>query len=357
MNDNLPAIIAKIQAEYSDFNCRLMEVCGTHTNAIRKAGIHQLLPSGIKLLSGPGCPVCVTGSGYIDEAIAISRKPGVIIATFGDLIKVPGNTLSLAQARAEGAAVRVVYAPQDAVALAQAHPDQEVVFLAVGFETTVPAIALAVQDAHRAGVANFSILPALKVLEPAMRALLDSGQLNIDGLIAPGHLSVILGAQAHQYLVRDYRLPTVVTGFRPSEIWLGIAALIKQITTGQSRLENMYPSAVSDQGNPAARQLIATIFQPEDAEWRGLGKVPGSGLGLAKAYVSYDARSKFEIAPIASEEPPGCRCGEILLGRAEPEECTHFDRGCSPEHPIGPCMVSGEGTCAAHFYYRSRGGK
>ncbi len=357
MNANLPALIARIQADYADVNCRLMEVCGTHTNAIRKAGIHQLLPPGIKLLSGPGCPVCVTGSGYIDEAIALSRKSGVILTTFGDLIKVPGNTQSLAQARAEGATVRVVYAPQDAVALAQAHPDREVVFLAVGFETTAPAIALAVQDAHRAGVVNFSILPALKVLEPALRALLDSGQLNIDGLIAPGHLSVILGAQAQQYLARDYHLPTVVTGFRPGEIWLGIAALLKQFRSGQSRLENMYPNAVSEQGNQAARQLIATLFQSEDAEWRGLGNVPGSGLGLAKAYLSYDARRKFGIAPIPSEEPPGCRCGEILLGRAEPEECGHFDRGCSPEHPVGPCMVSGEGTCAAHFYYRSRGGK
>ena len=357
MSMDLQETVARIRAEYAGLSCKLMEVCGTHTNAIRKAGIHQLLPPGIRLLSGPGCPVCVTGSGYIEQAVALSRRPGVIIASFGDLLKVPGNSASLAEARAAGAQIRVVYAPQDAVELARQHPDAEVVFLAVGFETTAPAIALAVRAAAAAGVSNFSILPSLKVLKPAMQSLLDGGALAIDGLIAPGHLGVIIGAAGYGFLARDYHLPTVVTGFRPAELWLGIAALLKQIRNGESRLENMYPQVVTEAGNRAAQALIAAVFSAEDAEWRGLGTVPGSGLGLAEGYRDYDARVKFRLAEIDSVEPPGCRCGEILLGRAEPEQCAHFDVACTPEHPVGPCMVSAEGTCAAHFYYRSRGGR
>jgi hydrogenase expression/formation protein HypD len=357
MSIDLAEIIARIRADYGAMRCKLMEVCGTHTNAIRRAGIHRQLPAGIRLLSGPGCPVCVTGSGYIEQAISLSREPGLVIASFGDLLRVPGNSGSLAEARAAGAKVRVVYAPQDAVALAEQHPDAQIVFLAVGFETTAPAIALAVRAAAAAGLANFSILPSLKVLEPAMRSLLAGGGLQIDGLIAPGHLGVITGAAGYAFLPREYRLPTVVTGFRPAELWLGIAALLKQIAKGESRLENMYPQAVTEQGNLAARELMAAVFAPEDAEWRGLGTVSGSGLGLAQAYRDYDARCKFGLAEIASREPAGCRCGEILLGRAEPEECPHFDAACTPEHPVGPCMVSAEGSCAAHFYYRSRGGE
>jgi hydrogenase expression/formation protein HypD len=307
MNTDLAAYSARLRAEFSGLDAVLMEVCGTHTNAIRQAGIDRLLPPGVTLLSGPGCPVCVTGSGYIESAIQLSKNPKVIIASFGDLLKVPGNTATLSEARAGGGRVQVVYSPLDAVELAQANPQAEVVFLGVGFETTAPVIGLAIQAARADGVRNFSVLPALKILEPAMRALLSSGDLRINGLIAPGHLSVIIGAEALRFLVDEYRLPTVVTGFRPAEIWLGIAALLRQIRAGTALLE----------------------MRPD--------------------YLSYDARSRFNLEPVASLEPPGCRCGLILIGRSTPQECPHFGRSCRPEHPVGPCMVSGEGTCAAHY--------
>ncbi len=356
MPDELIVFIKRIQTEFADIHGTLMEVCGTHTHAIRKAGIHRQLPPGVRLLSGPGCPVCVTGGGYIEQAVRLSRRPKVILATFGDLLKVPGPGGTLADARAEGSRIQVVYSPLDAVELARKNPAAEVIFLGVGFETTAPAVALAVREAERLGVVNFSVLPALKVLKPAMLGLLSGAALEIDGLIAPGHLSVVLGAKAFEHLPEQFGLPAVITGFRPEEVWLGIAALLRQIKNGEARLENRYPRVVSEQGNEAAQRLMAEVFAAEDAEWRGLGLVPGSGMGLAEAYRSYDAARKFGVEPVIAPEPPGCRCGEILLGRAEPEECAHFDRSCTPEHPVGPCMVSAEGTCAAHFYYRGLGG-
>ena len=278
----------------------------------------------------------------------------MIITTFGDLLKVPGNNGTLSDARAEGSRIRVVYSPLDAVELARKDPHAEVVFLGVGFETTAPVIALAIKEAKAGGVKNFSILPALKILEPAMRALLTAADLKIDGLIAPGHLSVIIGAEALAFLPREYQLPTVITGFKDNELWLGIFALLQQIKTGNACLENMYPQVVSAAGNQAAQSLLRAVFIPEDTEWRGLGMVPGSGMGLSLDYREFDARERFGLEPIASVEPPGCKCGRILLGQAEPEECPHFGRACTPESPIGPCMVSSEGSCAAHFYYRDR---
>jgi hydrogenase expression/formation protein HypD len=351
MSNNLPGFIADFKLRYSDMNCTLMEVCGTHTNAIRKAGIHQLLPEGIRLLSGPGCPVCVTGGGYIEQAIRLSQNPKVIIATFGDLLKVPGNSGNLAEARAVGGRIRVVYSPLDAVAVAAQSPDWEVVFLGVGFETTAPVIGLAVKEARHRGIKNFSVLPALKVLNPALECLLADPDLAIDGLIAPGHLSVITGAGAFAFVPEKFGLPTVITGFRTGEIWLGLAALAGQIQQKVARLENMYPGAVSDQGNLMAQLLLKEVFAPEDTEWRGLGTVPGSGLGFSGNYLDFDARARFGLEPVDSNEPPGCICGLILLGKAGPGECPHFNRACNPEHPVGPCMVSAEGTCAAHFYY------
>ncbi len=343
--------INRIQEQFSDFKCVLMEVCGTHTNVIRKAGIHRLLPPGIKLLSGPGCPVCVTGSGFIEQAVELSRNPEIIIATFGDLLKVPGNTSSLSTARAEGGQIRIVYSPMDAVELAREYPNKEVVFLGVGFETTVPAIGLAVKEARQTGVANFSVLPAFKVLNPAMRALLADPELKINGLIAPGHLSVIVGADSLAFLPQEYGLPTVIAGFSRDEIWLGITALLFQIKNGIARLENCYPKAVSAAGNRMAQDLIRELFIPEPAEWRGLGTVDNSGLGFKDEYQKYDARVRYQLQPIASMEPPGCKCGQIILGKAEPGECSHFSHGCTPDHPVGPCMVSSEGACAAHFHY------
>lgn len=343
----------KVRVEFADLNCTLMEVCGTHTHAIRRAGIHQLLPAGVRLLSGPGCPVCVTGSGYIEQAIRLSREPKSIIATFGDLLRVPGNTADLAEARAEGSNIRVVYSPLDALEIAQGSPEAEVIFLGVGFETTAPVVALAVKQARQRKIRNFSVLPAFKVLKPALEVLLNNPEVTIGGLIAPGHLSVITGAEAFRFLAEQHRLPTVITGFKPEEIWLGIGALLKQISTGRAGLENKYAAVVTDQGNQLAQGLLKEIFKPEGAEWRGLGLIENSGLGLADNYEEYDARKRFSLVEIPSEEPLGCRCGEILIGKTMPEECLLFGSACTPEKPIGPCMVSAEGSCAAHYYYRS----
>ncbi len=330
-----------------------MEVCGTHTHAIRRAGIHQLLPEGVRLLSGPGCPVCVTGSGYIEQAVRLSREPKVIIATFGDLMRVPGNTANLAVARAEGSQIRVVYSPLDALEIAAENPGAEVVFLGVGFETTAPVVALTVKQARLRKIDNFSVLPAFKILRPALENLLGNPQINIDGLIAPGHLAVIIGAEAFRFLPDRFRLPTVITGFEPEELWLGIGALLQQLKTGRVELENKYPKAVTDRGNKFAQQLLSEVFKPEAAEWRGLGMIENSGLGLSEHYQNYDARKRFGLTGIPSLEPPGCRCGEVLIGKVGPEECPLFGRNCSPEDPVGPCMVSAEGACAAHYQYRS----
>jgi hydrogenase expression/formation protein HypD len=345
-------LMNRFQKEFADLQCTLMEVCGTHTHAIRKAGIHQLLPKGIRLLSGPGCPVCVTGSGYIEQAIRLSREPKIIITTFGDLLKVPGNSGTLTQARGEGSRISVVYTPLDALQLAKFNPGHEVVFLGVGFETTAPVIALAIKTAWQQGIKNFSVLPAFKVLRPVLKTLLQDERLQLDGLIAPGHLSVVIGAGAFAFVADEYHLPAVITGFQEIELWLGLTALAKQIKQGRAKLENMYPQAVSEQGNQPARQLMSEVFVPETAEWRGLGSVPGSGLGLQEIFRDYDARYRFNIPSIESIEPPGCLCGLVLLGKASPEECPHFGGACLPDHPVGPCMVSSEGTCAAHFYYR-----
>lgn len=345
--------LERIRREYSHLNCTLMEVCGTHTHAIRRAGIHQLLPPGVRLLSGPGCPVCVTGSGYIEQAIRLSREPKVIIATFGDLLRVPGNTANLALAKAEGSQIRVVYSPLDVLTIAEQNPEQELVFLGVGFETTAPVVALTVKQAKQRNIRNLSILPAFKVLKPALMSLLNNPEVNLDGLIAPGHLSVITGAEEFGFLVKQFQLPTVITGFKPEEIWLGIEALLKQISKGRAELENKYTKAVTGRGNELAQQLIKEVFVAEDAEWRGLGLVPDSGLGLAVSYEEYDSRKRFSLSEIASVEPSGCRCGEVLIGKTIPEDCPLFGKKCVPENPVGPCMVSAEGSCAAHLYYRS----
>lgn len=352
MRNQFFSAIQKFQSEFSGLRCKIMEVCGTHTNVIRKAGIHQLLPPEVQLLSGPGCPVCVTGSGYIEQAVKLSLTPKVIITTFGDLLKVPGNSMSLSEARANGGNIKIVYSPLDAVATARDNPDKSIIFLGVGFETTAPAIALAILKGHELGLTNFFILPAIKVLRPAMETLLNDPELRIDGLIAPGHLSVITGANLFAFLPEQFKLPTVITGFGTEDLWLGLMALLQQIKEGVARLENKYPRVVTEQGNLAAQLLIKKVFDPEDTEWRGLGTIKHSGLGLSINYCMFDAREHFKLSPIPSQEPEGCQCGQILLGKLSPEGCPQFSKTCTPEHPIGPCMVSSEGSCAAHFYYR-----
>ena len=328
-----------------------MEVCGGHTSAIHRFGIPSLLPGRIKLISGPGCPVCVTGKDFIDKTIACSRMENVVIATFGDLIRVPGSSSTLEGERTRGADIRIVISCLEALEIARMNPLKKIIFPGIGFETTAPVIALAVQTARELEVKNFSVLPAFKILRPALENLLHDPDLRLDGLIAPGHLGVIVGAKAFSFLVSQYHLPTVVTGFKPNELWLGLTALARQIRSGRAKLENMYPQAVSQEGNLAAKQLMKEVFQAEDTEWRGLGLVPKSGLGFGQSYRDYDARIRFSIEPIPSIEPSGCLCGSVILGKEDPENCPHFGGACQPDHPVGPCMVSSEGTCAAHFYY------
>ena len=329
----------------------LMEVCGTHTVAIFRHGIRQLLPEGVRLLSGPGCPVCVTPNEEIDQAIALAEVPGVILTTFGDMLRVPGSRSSLQQARAAGADVRIVYSPLDAVRLAQATPDRQVIFLAVGFETTSPAVAGALVEAKRLGVTNFSAFSAHKVVPPALKVLLESRETRIDGFLCPGHVSAIIGAAPYEFVAREYGVPCVIAGFEPLDILQAIDALVAQIEAGLARVENQYRRAVRWDGNPAARRTLAEVFEPRDAGWRGIGVIPLSGLKLRPEYGELDAARRFPVETPPAHEPVGCLCGAVLRGVKEPPDCKLFGKGCTPEHPVGPCMVSTEGTCAAWYQY------
>jgi hydrogenase expression/formation protein HypD len=328
----------------------LMEVCGTHTVSIFRNGIRQMLPPGIRLLSGPGCPVCVTPNGEIDRAIAIAQYPEVTLTTFGDMLRVPGSDLSLQEARADGADVRVVYSPLDAVKLAGDTPDRQIVFFAVGFETTSPAVAGALIEAKRRGLSNFSVMSAHKVIPPAMRLLLEAGEIHVAGFICPGHVSTIIGARPYQFIADDYHVPCVITGFEPVDILQAIDMLVAQIVVGEARVEIQYRRTVRWEGNETAVRYLAEVFEPQDADWRGLGTIPGSGLKLTAAYAAFDAEVRFPV-DVSPREHPGCLCGVILRGAGEPPDCPLFGTACTPEHPIGPCMVSTEGTCAAWYHY------
>ena len=330
---------------------RIMEVCGTHTMAIFRHGIRSLLPDGITLLSGPGCPVCVTPASHIDAFLAAARQPQVTIATFGDLIRVPGSDGSLAAARAGGARVEIVYSPMDALTLAQQTPDRLVVFPAVGFETTLPTIAATVMQAERLNITNFAIIAAGKTMPRALDALMSDPELQVDGLLCPGHVSAIIGADAYAPLANKYHLGCAVAGFEPADILAGLLSLIKQIIAGQPAVANCYTRAVSVQGNIKAQRLIEQVFEPVDSEWRGLGSIAGSGIALREPYRQFDAMARLGIAPVPAKEPKGCRCGAILKGRMLPPDCPLYGTGCTPLHPIGPCMVSNEGTCAAYYRY------
>ncbi len=331
---------------------RIMEVCGTHTVTACRSGLRTMLPATLKLLSGPGCPVCVTPSGYIDRAIMLSRLPGVIIATFGDLMRVPGSSGSLELAKAKGARIKIVYSPVDALDLAGKEKDKKVVFLGVGFETTAPAVAWVVKTAVEKGISNFSVLGALKTMPNAMAALLNAGDVGVDGFICPGHVSAIIGTQPYEFIARDHHRPCVIAGFEPYDMILAIEMLVDQIAAGRAEVRNEYHRSVSAEGNPAAKRLIAETFDPVDADWRGLGVVPGSGLKLKEAYSSHDAMLSFPSLDLpAADTRPECLCGEVLRGRVTPDECPLYGKECTPAMPFGPCMVSSEGTCAAYFKY------
>lgn len=332
---------------------RLMEVCGTHTVSIFRSGIRSLLPETVSLLSGPGCPVCVTDQRDIDAFIRLSGIPDVIVTTFGDLMRVPGTQSTLLRERAKGSDIRVVYSPLDALAVARENPDRKVVFLGVGFETTAPTIAGTLIMARRQDLDNFFVFSAHKRVPPALEALMALPEIDIDGFMLPGHVSVIIGADAYRPFVSRYRVPSVIAGFEPTDILQAIERLIILIEAGKSDLENAYSRVVSNAGNPKAQALLSEVFITVDTAWRGLGIIPESGLKLRHEFSVFDAEKAFDLEVSDSFDPAGCACGRILTGRHLPTNCPLFRKTCTPEHPIGPCMVSTEGTCAAYYRYDS----
>jgi hydrogenase expression/formation protein HypD len=334
---------------------RIMEVCGTHTMAIARYGIRDVLPPSVELVSGPGCPVCVTPMGYVDAAIDLARR-GAAIVTFGDMIHVPGSESTLAEGRAAGQWVEVCYSPLRAVELARAQPGRDVVFLAIGFETTIPPVVSIVDAARQAGARNVSLLTAFKLVPPALTALLADPELRIDAFLCPAHVSAIIGADAYRPFAERDRVPCVIAGFEPLDILYGLQGILEQISRGLAQVDNQYSRVVKPGGNPLAQALMARTLQPVDAEWRGLGVLPGSGLGLRPEYADYDAEARHGVRVGPGREQPGCRCGEVLKGRLRPPECPLFATGCTPDHAVGPCMVSAEGACSAYFkYLRVRG--
>lgn len=329
-----------------------MEVCGTHTMAIAASGMRRLFPKRLRMLSGPGCPVCVTSQGDIDRVLALTRIPGIIITTFGDMLKVKGSKgLDLQSAREGGADIRVVYSPLDAVALAAAEPGREVVFIGVGFETTAPAIAGAVRRAKQDGLKNFSSTAFFKLVPPALEFLLADPENKISGFMLPGHVSAIIGLAPYRFVPEKYRVPCVVTGFEPLDILTGINMLLKQVVSGKPGVEDEYFRAVPSSGNPAALKLIGEVFAVSSASWRAIGFLPATGLSFAKEYAAFDALQRFDIPYSEAPEPKNCLCGKILLGKALPPDCPLFGRACTPSCAVGPCMVSSEGACAAWFKY------
>ncbi|NWH05453.1 hydrogenase formation protein HypD [Desulfobacter latus] len=344
------ALVARIR-EKNTRPLRLMEVCGTHTMAIFRYGIRSVLPETITLLSGPGCPVCVIAQKDIDAYVMLARRPDVILTTFGDLMKVPGSVSSLAGEKAKGADVRMVYSIFDALAIAKENPDKAVVFCAVGFETTIPTIAGAVLTAQTQGIDNFSIYSANKLTPPALAALMKTAGVEIDGFILPGHVAVITGLDAFYPIFEKYRIPSVVTGFEPMDILNAVLKLVEQNESKIPRLVNAYPRAVADAGNPKARAIMDQVFETADALWRGIGHIPDSGMVLRESFYKFDAAKKFELSMPDTREPAGCDCGRILMGLKRPDQCRLYKKNCTPMHPVGPCMVSSEGACAAFYKY------
>jgi hydrogenase expression/formation protein HypD len=352
-----PEVARRLQADIAETvrgfpgTLTLMEVCGTHTMAICQHGIRSLLPSSIRLISGPGCPVCVTPVGYVDHAVALARRPDTLIATFGDMVRVPGSSSSLMREMALGAEVRIVYSPLDAVTLAEKHPRKAIVFLGVGFETTTPTIAGSILEARRRGVTNYFVLGAHKTIPGPMAVLAADPDLKVDGYLCPAHVSAVIGADAYEPLTRENHVPCVVTGFEPLDILQGVAMLARQVMGGEAKVEIQYSRIVKREGNLRARQILYEVFEPADARWRGIGLLPGSGLRIKDAYAGFDAECQLPVPVEEPKEHPGCLCGEILKGKASPRACSLFRRTCTPEDPVGACMVSSEGTCAAEYKY------
>lgn len=339
---NIFRALKKIKFEHIN----LMEVCGTHTMAIAKSGLRSMMPKNVRLLSGPGCPVCVTPQETIDYAIALAKQKNVIITTFGDMVRVPGSESSL-----EVFSPKIVYSALDALTIARENPKKDVIFIGVGFETTSPTIAATILAAEKMKLKNFYLLTAFKLIPPGLEFIAQSPQINIQGFILPGHVSTIIGSRPYRFLAQKYHIPGCITGFEPIDILQGIFNLVKQITQGQARIDIEYRRVVKPEGNKKAVKILSRIFEPTDARWRGIGMIKKSGLKLRDKYKKYDVRSKFKIRVPKSTEPPGCICGRVLLGLNSPDECTLFGKKCTPLSPIGPCMVSSEGACAAYYKY------
>ncbi len=329
----------------------LMEVCGTHTVAIARNGIRDLMPEGLRLASGPGCPVCVTCNRDIDTVIALARIPNVTITTFGDMTRVPGSTSSLLAEQAAGRSVEIVYSPLDALAFAKAHPEREVVFVGVGFETTTPLVAMAIKRAKTMGLSNFTVFAAHKNMPGALELLVGDPTLELDALILPGHVSTIIGAEPYRFLAEKYGIPGVITGFEPVDVLQGIAMLVRQLHEGRAEIEIAYARGVMPEGNPVALAAIDEVFETCTATWRGLGDIPGSGYRIRDEFANFDAVRRFEPDVEPTRDPKGCRCGDVLRARIAPNECPLFRTVCTPENPVGPCMVSSEGSCAAYYRY------
>ncbi len=333
----------------------LMEVCGTHTHSIFRSGIMSLLSDKIEHLSGPGCPVCVTPNKFIDTAIAYSRLPDVIITTFGDMIKVPGSSSSLEKEKANSGKIKIIYSPLESLEIARAHPEQKVVFLGVGFETTAPLVASTILRAKEENFDNFFVLSGHKLIPPAMQSLLESGEIKIDGFICPGHVSAIIGERPYKPIADKYGIPSVIIGFEPIDILEGIEMLIRQIVEKEkSEVENQYKRVVRSEGNQKALFLMNKVFEIKNSDWRGLGLLPNSGLYIKKAYSEFDAEKKISVKVEKTKIHPECICGKVLCGTKKPYDCTLFSKSCTPENPIGPCMVSSEGTCAAYYKFKKQ---
>ncbi len=330
----------------------LMEICGGQTHSILRYGLDRLLPPELTLIHGPGCPVCVTPVEIIDKALAIAARPGVIFCSFGDMLRVPGSRKSLLEVKAEGGDVRIVYSPLDAVALASRHPDRQVVFFAVGFETTAPANAMAVFQAARLGLANFSVLSAHVLVPPAIEAILSSPNCRVQGFLAAGHVCTVMGIEEYHPLAERFRVPIVVTGFEPLDILWGIEQCVEQLQSSRAEVRIQYSRAVQPRGNTTAQEQMRRVFRVVDRAWRGIGVIPRSGLALREEFAAYDAEQRFDVPATGPGESPECIAGEVLQGRKRPTECPAFGRLCTPENPLGAPMVSSEGACAAYYRYR-----
>jgi len=346
----LTAEIRRLAAQL-DHKVRFMEVCGTHTVSIFRAGIRQMLPENVELVSGPGCPVCVTPDDYMDKAITYAKREDVIITTFGDMLKVPGSTSSLMEAKAAGADIRIVYSPMDSLKVARENPEKKVVFLAVGFETTTPTAAATVLAAKKEGLQNLYMLSAQKLVPPVMHALLHDPEVHVDGFLLPGHVSVITGTKVFDFLTTEYHIPGVVAGFEPVQILRAIVRLLQQVTRGEAKIENEYEDVVTRDGSPVAQRVTDTVYEPADTGWRGIGIVPKSGMKMREAFAAYDIERLIPLDIPMGENKPGCRCGEVLRGIVTPHDCPLFGKACVPTHAVGPCMVSVEGVCAAYYKY------